>query len=66
MVDVPAETPLTAVVVPVAEPKVTVALLLVQVPPGVPSVRVMDEPWQTVVAPLIAKGAAFTVTRAVT
>ena len=59
MVVVPVATP---VAIPVAEPMVaTVVVLLLQVPPDVPSVSVVDEPIQTPELPAIAAGDGFTV-----
>jgi hypothetical protein len=62
MVAEPGETPVT---VPVDEPMVATALLLLlQVPPEVASVNVVVAPWQRTVpveAPDIAAGNGFTV-----
>ncbi len=65
MVAVPAVSPVTR---PVAEPAVaTMILLLVQVPPGVESVRVMAVPTQSILAgPVIADGTDVTVSVLVT
>lgn len=41
-------------------------LLLLQVPPGVASLRVVVLPWQTLFVPIIADGGADTVTVVVT
>ena len=46
------------------EPKpivATVVVLLVQVPPVIPSVNTIDEPAQTVPGPIITVGSGFTV-----
>ena len=60
MAVVPVATP---VAIPVAEPMVaTVGVLLLQVPPDVPSVSVVDEPVQTSELPAIASGPSSTVT----
>ncbi len=60
MVVLPAATP---VAIPVAEPMVaTVVVLLLQVPPDVPSVSVVDEPAQTPALPAIASGPGSAVT----
>ena len=62
MVSVPGAIPVT--VLPV--PKVAKAvLLLLQVPPGVPSVNVVEDPAHTLVAPPIEAGKALTLTVAV-
>lgn len=59
MVDNPAATPVTT---PVAEPTVASnVLLLVHTPPEVASDNVVDDPTQTLLAPLIALGFVFTV-----
>ena len=63
MRDVPADTPVT---IPVEEPTVaTPKVLLIQRPPGVLLLRVVVLPTHTVVEPLIADGAAVTVTTVV-
>jgi hypothetical protein len=60
---VPAVKPPTT---PVAEPIVAMpVLLLLQVPPVVALVSVIDEPAQTALPPDIADGAWFTITKAV-
>jgi hypothetical protein len=59
MMDVPAVTPVTN---PVVEFTVALALLLLQEPPGVPSVAVMDCPAHTEAGPPIGPGVGFTVT----
>jgi len=51
----------TAVTVPVEEPIVALAVLLIHVPPVVPSVRVVVSPEHTYPVPLIAVGVVFTV-----
>lgn len=66
IVEVPAATPCTVVVV--LGPAVTVATvmsLLVHVPPAVRSVQVILEPAQTVASPVIAAGTGLTVNNAV-
>jgi hypothetical protein len=56
---VPAATPLT---VPDPEPTVACAvLLLLQVPPAVPSLKVVVKPTHTLVVPVIAAGTGLTV-----
>lgn len=63
MVVTPAPTPVTT---PVDEPMVaTEVLLLLQVPPGVTSARVMVEPAQTAEGPVIVAGNGLTVSTAV-
>jgi len=63
MVEVPDVTPLTT---PVVEPMVaTEVLVLLHVPPDVPSVNVVVLPAQTEVVPEIVAGTAFTVTTAI-
>ena len=52
MIVVPADSPLTNP--PETEMLATAVLLLVHVPPGVASVRVVVLPWQTAVKPDIA------------
>lgn len=60
MVAVPADTPVTA---PVVDPTVaTPGLPLVQVPPEVPSVKVVEEPTQTLAVPPIVAGSGLMVT----
>ena len=60
MITLPAVTPVT---VPVSEPTLAIAvLLLVQVPPPVVVLSVVDEPAQTDEAPVIGAGPADTVT----
>ena len=60
---VPAVTPYTE---PVVEPTVpTAVLLLLHVPPAVPSVNVVVKPTHTVIVPVITPGNGFTVTTAV-
>lgn len=60
MVVVPATTPVT---IPVVAPTVAIpVLLLVQLPPGVASVRVVVEPAQVIGIPAIATGLGFMVT----
>lgn len=59
MLAVPADTPQTT---PVEEPTVTVAELLLHVPPGVPSVSVVHVPTHMLKVPDIADGLGFTVT----
>ena len=62
MVVVPDATPVT---VPLDEPMVALAgVLLAHVPPVVASVRVVDEPTHTDVAPLIEAGSGLIVTLA--
>ena len=64
MIAVPAETPVT---MPVPEPIVAIPVApLVQLPPAVPSVRVVVLPVHTDNVPPIATGAVFTVTVVVT
>src|ERR1043166_4771101 len=58
--EVPADTPVTT---PVVEPIVaTPVLLLLQVPPPVPSLNVVVAPWQILVTPVIGRGDGYTVT----
>ena len=60
MIEVPVAIP---VAIPVAEPMVaTVGALLLQAPPDVASVSVVEEPIQTPVLPAIAAGDGSTVT----
>ena len=60
MVTVPAETP---VKLPEPVPIVAIApLLLIQVPPNVPSPNIVDEPTHTLLAPVITPGVRLTVT----
>jgi hypothetical protein len=60
---VPAVTPVT---MPLEEPTDAFVLLLLQLPPGVPSVKVIVEPGQTAnVLPPIAEGRGLTVTGSV-
>lgn len=64
MVDVPAATPVNT---PLVEPIVpTAILLLLQLPPVIPSINVIVLPEHTVVGPVIGPGAGFTVTVVVT
>jgi hypothetical protein len=59
MVVVPAATPVT---IPVEEPTVaTGETVLAHVPPLVASVKVIEDPTHTVLLPVIAAGAAVTV-----
>jgi hypothetical protein len=59
MVEVPVATPVTT---PEDDPTVaTVVVELIHEPPLVASVSVIDDPAQTVLPPLIAAGAAVTV-----
>ena len=63
MVGVPSDTPVT---MPEALPAVAIAgLLLLHVPPGVASVKVIEEPTHTLPGPTIANGERLTVTIAV-
>ena len=62
MVELPAVTPATVPEVPT----VAFALLLLQVPLPVASLRVVAEPAHTLIVPVIAAGNGFTVTVAVT
>ena len=57
-IDVPEVTPVTT---PVAEPIVALALLIDQLPPVVPSLKVVVEPTQTLVVPVIEDGRALMV-----
>lgn len=60
MVTVPGAVPVT---IPVAMPIVaTATLLLLHMPPGVASLRVVVVPGQTILVPKIVAGGAFTVT----
>lgn len=59
MVTVPGARPVTRPVV--GTTGATDGLLLLHVPPGSEFVRIVALPWQTVVAPPIAAGCAFTV-----
>ena len=61
----PAAPPFTPVTRPVALIEPLVGILLVQVPPPVPSVSCVVCPWHTTSVPLIAVGNAFTVTVAI-
>ena len=63
MSEVPDNTPVT---LPVLLTVATVVVALVQVPPVVPSVKVMEEPTHNGVEPAIAIGVVLTVTIAVT
>ena len=59
MVGTPADTPVTT---PVDEPTVAIAvLLLLQVPPVVASLIIIEEPVHTVVRPVIGEGVGLTV-----
>ena len=63
MFTIPADEPETT---PVAEPTVAnVILLLLQLPPVVPSVSVVDDPAHTFVVPAIPIGNGLTVTTTV-
>ena len=50
------------VTTPDIEPIVAFVLLLLQVPPVVASLKVMDDPTHTAVGPVIVAGEGFTVT----
>ena len=60
---VPADTPDTVPELPIVA---TAVLLLLQVPPDVTSLRVIDDPEQTEEEPVILAGRGFTVTVVVT
>ena len=62
---VPVAVPVTSTVLPVAKMETTEVLLLLQVPDGVTSLRLVVEPWQTLSIPNIDPGSGFTVTTAV-
>jgi hypothetical protein len=59
MTEVPVETPVT---IPPASIVATPVVPLLHVPPGVRSLKVVVEPAQTMVAPVIASGTGLTVT----
>lgn len=61
MIAVPAVTPVT---IPVAEPTVTAALVVLHTPPAIGSLSVTDDPMHTAGGPVTAEGVAFTVTLA--
>ena len=63
IVVVPAATPVTT---PVVDPIFTLALLLLHVPPMLPSVSVIVKPTHTVDGPSIVDGYGLTVTVVVT
>lgn len=63
MVEWPTNATDPAVTVPLVDPTVATTLLLVlQVPPGLASLSVIDNPEQIGVTPAIGKGSGFTVT----
>jgi hypothetical protein len=62
IVVIPGVTPQT---IPLDMPAVAALLLLLHVPPAVPSVSGIQEPWQTLEPPAIATGGALTVNIAV-
>jgi hypothetical protein len=61
-----APPPVTPVTIPVADPMVIVELVLLHIPPGVMSLKVVVAPMQISVPPVIAAGSGFTVTNVVT
>ena len=60
--DVPADTPVRVPVVPPETMVATPVLTLLHVPPLVPSLSIVVEPWHTLAVPVIAAGNGFTVT----